>query len=91
VRMALGARRGQVAAMVVRQALPMAAAGIVAGLAATWGLTRLMATLLYQVDATDPETFAAVAILLVITALGACAGPALKAASIDPTVSLRYE
>jgi len=91
VRMALGARRGQVAGMVVRQALPMAIAGIVAGLAAAWGLTRLMAMLLYDVKATDPQTFAAVSILLGITALAACVGPALKAASIDPTVSLRYE
>ncbi|MGD0666798.1 MAG: ABC transporter permease [Bryobacteraceae bacterium] len=91
VRIALGARRGQVAAMVVREALPIAAAGIAAGLSATWALTRLMAALLYDVQATDPETFAVVAILLGITALAACAGPALRAASIDPTVALRYE
>ncbi|MFY9727068.1 MAG: FtsX-like permease family protein, partial [Bryobacteraceae bacterium] len=91
VRIALGARRGQVAAMVVREALPTAAAGIAAGLVATWALTRLMAALLYDVQATDPETFAVVAILLGITALAACAGPALRAASIDPTVALRYE
>jgi putative ABC transport system permease protein len=91
VRMALGARRGQVAGMVVREALPIAIAGIVAGLSAAWGLTRLMATLLYDVKATDPATFAAVAIMLAVTALAACVGPALKAASIDPTVALRYE
>jgi predicted permease len=91
VRIALGARRGQVATMVVREALPIAAAGIAAGLAATWALTRLMATLLYDVQATDPETFLTVAILLGITALAACAAPALRAASIDPTVALRYE
>jgi putative ABC transport system permease protein len=91
VRMALGAGRGQVAAMVVREALPIAAVGIGAGLAAAWGLTRLMATLLYGVEATDPETFAAVAALLGVTVVAACAGPALKAASIDPTVALRWE
>lgn len=91
VRMALGARGGQVAGMVVREALPMAASGIMAGLAAALGLTRLMEALLYDVKATDPETFAAVAILLGITALAACVGPAFKAASIDPTVALRYE
>jgi putative ABC transport system permease protein len=90
VRIALGARRGQVAAMVVREALPIAAAGIGAGLAATWALTRAMAALLYDVRATDPETFGAVAILLSITTLAACAGPAMRAASIDPT-ALRYE
>ncbi|SPE27476.1 conserved membrane hypothetical protein [Candidatus Sulfopaludibacter sp. SbA3] len=91
VRMALGARRGQVAGMVLREALPIALAGIAAGLAATWGLTRLMATLLYDVKATDPETFVAVAALLGIITVMACVGPALKAASIDPTVALRYE
>jgi putative ABC transport system permease protein len=91
MRMALGARRGQVAAMVVREALPIALAGIAAGLAATWALTRLMAALLYDVTATDPETFTAVAILLGIAAVAGCVGPALKAASIDPTVALRYE
>lgn len=91
VRMALGARRGQVARMVVREALPIAAAGIVAGLAAALGLTRLMAALLYGVKATDPGTFAAVAIALGITAVAACVGPALKAAAVDPTVALRSE
>jgi putative ABC transport system permease protein len=91
VRMALGAGRGQVAGMVLRQSLPIALAGIAAGLAATWSLTRLMASLLYDAQATDPATFAAVALLLGITAVAACVGPALKAASIDPTVALRYE
>jgi putative ABC transport system permease protein len=91
VRMALGARRGHVAGMVVRGALPMAAAGIAMGLAAAWGMTRLMQALLYGVKATDPEMFAAAALLLGITALTACLGPALKAASVDPTVALRHE
>ncbi len=91
VRMALGAQRGQVAVMVVREAFPIVIAGSVAGLAAAWGLTRLMATLLYDVKATDAQTFAAVTITLGITAMAACLGPALKAASIDPTVALRHE
>jgi putative ABC transport system permease protein len=91
VRMALGARRPQVAAMVVREVVPIALAGIAAGLAATWCLTRLMATLLYDVKSTDPETFVAVSILLGAAAVAACVGPALKAASIHPTVALRYE
>jgi putative ABC transport system permease protein len=91
VRIALGARRGQVAGMVVREALPLAAAGIAAGLIATWPLARLMSTLLYEVRATDPETYAAVAILLGITALASSLGPALRAASVDPAAALRYE
>ena len=91
MRMAMGARRGQVAAMVVRQALPVTVVGIAAGLAAAWSFARLIETLLYDVQATDPGTFLAAAILLGITALGACIGPALKAASVDPTVALRYE
>jgi putative ABC transport system permease protein len=91
VRMALGANRAQVAGMVLREALPVAAAGICAGLAATWGLTRLMAALLYGVGTTDAETFAAVAALLGIAAVAACVAPALKAASIDPTAALRWE
>ncbi len=91
MRMAMGARRGQVAAMVVREALPVALAGIAAGLAAAWGLSRVIESLLYQVKGSDPETFALVAVVLTFTALAACIGPALKAASVDPTVALRYE
>ena len=91
MRMAMGARRGQVAAMVVREALPVALAGIAAGLVAAWGLSRVIESLLYQVKGSDPETFALVAVVLTITALAACIGPALKAASVDPTVALRYE
>ncbi|SPE27478.1 conserved membrane hypothetical protein [Candidatus Sulfopaludibacter sp. SbA3] len=91
MRMALGARRGQVAAMVVREAMPVASAGIGAGLAAAWGLSRVMTSLLYDVQATDTGTFVVVAMLLGVTALAACVGPAVRAASIDPTVALRYE
>ena len=91
MRMALGARRGQVAAMVVREALPVALVGIAGGLAASWGLGRLIESLLYNVNAGDPETFLGVALLLTITAIAACIGPARRAASVDPTVALRYE
>jgi putative ABC transport system permease protein len=91
VRMALGARRTQVASLVLRDAILPVIAGILAGLVATWSLTRIMATLLYDVKPADPPTFAAVAALLSLTAIAACIGPAWKAASIDPTVTLRYE
>jgi ABC-type lipoprotein release transport system permease subunit len=63
----------------------------VIGLAAAAGLTRLMASVLYDVEPTDPQTFAAVAAVLVATAFGACWGPASKAALADPVIALRYE
>jgi putative ABC transport system permease protein len=91
VRMALGARRGEIAGMVVRQGMTVALVGIVLGVAAAAGLTRLMASLLYEVKAQDPATFAAVAGLAALTALAACGGPALRAASVDPMVALRDE
>jgi predicted permease len=91
MRMALGARRGQVAAMVLREALPLTLAGIAAGLLAAAALARWMSSLLYGVEYSDPPTFAAVALVLAITAIAACIAPALKAASIAPTVALRYD
>ncbi|MCW5978038.1 MAG: ABC transporter permease [Bryobacteraceae bacterium] len=91
VRMALGARRGRVVGMVMREGMLIAAAGIAAGLAAALVLTRLMASLLYDVRPHDPLTFAVVAIVLAATALAASMGPALKAALVDPVVALRHE
>jgi len=91
VRMALGARRGQVVGMVLGQAAPLAAIGIGAGLVASWGLTRLMSSLLYGVSPNDPAVFAAVAAALGTTAMAACLGPAIKAAHVDPITALRYE
>ena len=91
VRMALGAQRHEVVRMVVGEGMAMALAGIAAGLAGAWGLTRLIASLLYDVKANDPPTFAAVAAALAATAMLACCVPALKAARVDPMVALRYE
>jgi len=91
VRLALGAQSGQVVRLVVREGLATAVAGIAAGLAAAWGLTRLMADLLYGVKPHDPWTFAAVALALTATALLACGMPALRAARVDPVVALRDE
>ena len=91
VRMALGAQRRQVVGMVVREGFIMALAGIVAGLAGAWLLTREMASLLYNVRPNDAATFAAVAAALGAAAILACWAPALKAALVDPVVALRYE
>ena len=91
IRRALGAQRGDIVRMVVWQGMRMALAGIGVGLVAALGLTRLMASLLYDVKANDPLTFVAVALTLAATALLACWAPALKAASVDPTVALRCE
>jgi putative ABC transport system permease protein len=91
IRMALGAQRGEVVQMVVRQGMGIALSGIVVGLAAALGLTRLMASLLYDVKPNDPSTFALVAITLAATAGLASWGPALRAALVDPLIALRHE
>jgi putative ABC transport system permease protein len=91
VRMALGARRGEIVRMVIRQGMEVALTGIAAGIAAALGLTRLMTTLLYDVKPTDPWTFTAVVIALAATALLASWVPALKAARVDPLNALRWE
>jgi putative ABC transport system permease protein len=91
IRMALGAQRSEVVRMVVRQAMGIAITGIAMGLAAALGLTRFMASLLYEVKPNDPSTFALVAITLAATAALASWGPALKAALVDPLIALRYE
>jgi putative ABC transport system permease protein len=91
LRMALGAQGYQVVRMVVQEGAVIALAGIAAGLAAAFLLTRLMASLLYDVTATDPSTFAAATIALAVAAFAASWGPALKAASVDPMVTLRNE
>jgi putative ABC transport system permease protein len=91
VRMTLGASRARILGMVIVRGLALAAAGILLGIAAALGLTRLMVSLLYNVKPSDPATFVSIALLLVITALLACLEPALRAALIDPTTALRHE
>ena len=91
VRMALGARRGEIVRMVVRQGMVVALTGIAVGTAAAFALTRLMATLLFDVKPNDPFTFAIVAIALTATTLVASWVPALRAARVDPLQALRYE
>jgi len=91
VRMALGARRSQIIRMLIRQGMAIMMAGIVTGVAAALVLTRLMETLLYDVQPTDPWTFAVVAASLATVGLLACSLPAFKAALVDPAIALRDE
>ena len=91
VRMALGARSGNVLGLVLRQGLTLAGLGIVAGILAAFGLTHLLSSLLYGTTPTDPLTFAtAPAVLLAVAAL-ACWIPASRAARIDPVLALRQD
>ncbi len=91
VRMAVGADSRDVRRMVLRQGMILAGIGVAIGLGAAVGLTRLMSSLLYGVEATDPVTFGVVATILVAVALVASYLPALRASRTDPVEALRFE
>ncbi len=91
VRLALGAQRRDVLLLILRQGITLTFSGVVLGLLAAWGVTRLLNKLLYSVSATDPLTFGVVALLLTVVAWLACLLPARRATKVDPLIALRHE
>jgi putative ABC transport system permease protein len=91
IRMALGAQKRNVLSLVIGQGMRLALIGVGVGTAAAFALTRVMASLLYEVTPTDPLTFVSVAFLLLAIAWLACWLPARRAARVDPMEALRYE
>ncbi len=91
VRVALGAQRIHVLQLILTQGAKLTLLGVAIGLAAAWGLTRLLAGLLFEVNATDPATFLSISLLLVSIALIACFLPARRALRVDPIIALRAE
>jgi putative ABC transport system permease protein len=91
IRMALGAGRGDVFGMVLRMGVKLIALGVAAGLLASFGVTRLIASQLWGVSAYDPVTFVGVVLVVALAGLAACYLPARRATRVDPMVALRYE
>src|SRR5262249_11025781 len=91
IRMAFGADRARLLRLIIGQGMVLVVAGIAIGLAASLALTRLMQSLLYSIDPTDPLTFVAIAVVLSVVPFLACYIPARRATRVDPMVALRYE
>jgi len=91
IRMALGAQRRDLLRLVVGQGILLVLIGAAIGIAAAFGVTRFISSMLYGLHANDPVTFAAVAILLTLVALAACCIPARRATHVDPQAALRHE
>src|ERR1041384_1507794 len=91
VRQALGATPRNILLLVLKNGMALTLVGVGIGLVASFALTRLMSSLLFGVNASDPLTFVTVPLLLVLVALVACLVPALRAMRINPIVALRYE
>jgi ABC-type antimicrobial peptide transport system permease subunit len=91
IRMALGADRRRVVGAVVRETMTLVGAGLVVGLAAAWGTTRLIASTLFGLTAMDPPTLVFAVLVMIAVALIAGYVPARRAAAVDPVVALRAE
>jgi predicted permease len=91
IRMALGARRADVLQMTVKQGLKLVGAGMMLGLVAAFLLTRVLASLLYGISATDPITFVGISLVLLAVAILASYIPALRATKVDPIIALRAQ
>jgi Acidobacterial duplicated orphan permease len=91
VRVALGAQPMHVLQLILGEGAKLTLLGLAIGLAAAWGVTRLLVSLLFEVKATDPATFISISLLLVLIALLACFFPARRALSVDPMIALRAE
>ena len=91
VRMALGAERGDVLGMILRQGLTLILIGVALGFAGAWASTRALESMLFQVHSTDALTFVGACLVLMAAGLLACYLPARRATEVDPMVALRYE
>jgi putative ABC transport system permease protein len=91
IRLALGARPGQVIQLVVREGLVLAIAGSALGLAGAYMLRRFLSLLLFGVSTLDPGIYAGFTAALLCSVFAACYGPGLRAARVDPTMSLRHD